>query len=113
MAKKDKTKLPKKVGGVKLPKKLRKSVSDLASNPLAREVVSAALVAGAAALATRKTKAAADHAAPRKQGNDLGNLIAQGVAAFVANIGKPAEKKPEEAPKPAEAPHTAKPKPKQ
>ena len=47
MAKKDKAaRLPKKVGGVKLPKQFRKSasvVAELAQSPIAREVVSAAL----------------------------------------------------------------------
>lgn len=108
---KDKVRLPKKVGGVKLPKKLRKSVADLARNPIAREVVSAALVAGVAALTKRKVQQAAEKATPKQTGADLGNLIAQGVAAFVANLGSAAEKRPHEA-NPPQAPHEAKPKPK-
>jgi hypothetical protein len=108
MAKKDKKpKLPKKVGGVKLPKELRKSasvVAEIAQNPIARDVVSAALVAGAAALTKRRAKdASASSAATGKTGNDLdglisqgkevGNILAQGVTAFFNSLMKPAEKK--------------------
>lgn len=105
MAKKDKaTRLPKKVGGVKLPKQLRKSadvVADIAQSPVAREVVSAALVAGAAALAKRKAKDAGRPASEAKgneldalvtQGKEVGNMIAQGVSAFLGALLKPAEK---------------------
>jgi hypothetical protein len=106
MMPKDKTpKFPKEVGGVKVPKKLRKSagiVAELAQNPLAREVLSAVLVAGAAALTKGKAKAAAATADTKKPGIDVGALIAQGVAAFVSNLAQPQ--------KSAEAPHaTAKP----
>ena len=97
MAKKDKApKLPKKVGGVKVPKQLRKTAKtaiEIAQNPLAREIVSAAVVAGAAALAkgrTTKTAAGADKpgARPADKITDLGSLIAQGVAAFVSGFDK-------------------------
>jgi hypothetical protein len=115
MAKKVKTpKLPKKVGGVKLPKQLRKSasvVADIAQNPIAREVVSAALVAGAAALAKRKItdkNAAAGAKKPNSelntliaQGQEIGNMISQGISAFVSALLKPADKKPATATKPA------------
>ena len=130
MAKKDKSKLPKKVGGVKLPKDLRRTATSafkLAQNPIAREVMSAALVAGAAALAKRKVK---DESAPGTagkpaneldnliaQGKDVGNILAQGVTAFFTALTKPAEKKsapdakptsPQPAPaKPAEKPTKA------
>lgn len=108
MARKEKKpKLPKKVGGVKLPKELRKSasvVAEIAQNPIAREIVSAALVAGAAALTKRKAKDAnASSAATGKTANDLdglisqgkevGNILAQGVTAFFNTLMKPAEKK--------------------
>jgi hypothetical protein len=96
MAKKGKAaRLPKKVGGVKLPKQLRKSagvMAELAQNPIAREVVSAALVAGAGALAKRRFKGAAktggelDHLIA--QGKDVGNMLAQGVAAFLGELFK-------------------------
>jgi hypothetical protein len=114
MAKKVKTpKLPKKVGGVKLSKQLRKSagvVADIAQNPIAREVVSAALVAGAAALARRKItdkNAAAEAKKPNSelsaliaQGQEIGNMITQGLNSFVNALLKPADK-------PGAAPHTA------
>jgi hypothetical protein len=100
MAKKDKApKLPKKVGGVKVPKQLRKTAKtaiEIAQNPLAREIVSAAVVAGAAALAKGKTAKGAS-AAEKPTGQaadkitDLGSLIAQGVAAFVSGFDKGAE----------------------
>jgi hypothetical protein len=101
MAKKGKAaRLPKKVGGVKLPKQLRKSagvMAELAQNPIAREVVSAALVAGAGALAKRRFKGAATPAAAKTggeldhliaQGKDVGNMLAQGVAAFLGELFK-------------------------
>jgi hypothetical protein len=115
MAKKVKTpKLPKKVGGVKLPKQLRKSagvVADIAQNPIAREVVSAALVAGAAALAKRKItdkNAASEAKKPNSelsaliaQGQEIGNMISQGINSFVNALLKPSGKKPATAAKPA------------
>ena len=95
MAKKDKApKLPKKVGGVKVPKQLRKtarSALEIAQNPLAREIVSAALTAGAVALAKGKGHSgkAAPHAAaaPTADKIDLGSVI----AAFVSGFDKGAE----------------------
>ena len=93
MAKKDKApKVPKKVGGVKVPKNVRKSAKSalkLAQNPVAREVLSAALVAGAAALVKRK---GADGAPERasKSNPDVGAMIIQGVAALIGGLGKPA-----------------------
>ncbi|HWI84859.1 MAG TPA: hypothetical protein VNT42_00860 [Sphingomonas sp.] len=117
MTKKDKaTKLPKKVGGVKLPKQLRKSagvVAELAQNPMAREVVSAALVAGAAAIAKRKVNGAGASAGSRKssteldklftQGKDLGNILAQGVTAFFGALLNPPVRKADADAKPAAA----------
>ncbi len=95
MAKKDKPKLPKKVGGVKVPKQLRKSAQsalEIAQNPIARELVSAAVVAGAAALAKRTVaKPAPAPAEPAATQTDIGSLIAQGVAAFVSGFDKGAE----------------------
>ncbi|WP_420138819.1 hypothetical protein [Sphingomonas sp.] len=115
MAKKDKAaRLPKKVGGVKLPKQLRKSagvMAELAQNPIAREVVSAALIAGAGALAKRKIKGAAAPTAPKAggeldtliaQGREVGNMLAQGVAAFLGELFKAPDEKAAAAPT---APH--------
>jgi hypothetical protein len=111
MAKKDrKPKVPKKVGGVKLPKDLRKTAKSalkIAENPIAREVVAAALVAGVGAL----TKRQAEKPAPegKSKATEIGSLIAQGVAAFVSGLGRPPEPKPDAAPeasahKPADRP---------
>lgn len=103
MAKKDKKpKLPKEIGGVKLPKDLRKTAKSalkLAQNPIAREVISAALVAGAAALAKHKGGQSAPE--PKSKGTDIGALLAQGVAAFVGGLTRPAEKDIREEPAPA------------
>ena len=96
MAKKDKTpKLPKKVGGVKVPKQLRKTAKEaleIAQNPIARELISAALVAGAAALTKRKVGTAAPSSAePAARDTDIGSLIRESVAAFVSGFDKGAE----------------------
>jgi len=117
MARKDKkAKLPKQVGGVKVPKDLRKSAKtmvELAKNPIAREVVSAAIVAGAAALTRRKVAAKAPHVAepqerapatdPEKKGAELANLLMQGVTAFLGGLTRPSERKPPSEAKPAAA----------
>jgi hypothetical protein len=117
VAKKDKAaRLPKKVGGVKLSKQFRKSagvVAELAQNPIAREVVSAALVAGASALAKRRVKGAGGQPGARKpggeldsllaQGKEVGNMFAQGVSAFLGELLKPADKTEATTPKPAPA----------
>lgn len=95
MAKKDKLpKLPKKVGGVKVPKQLRKSAKsalEIAQNPVARELVSAALVAGAAALTKRKVEQTASPADRATDEADIGTLIRDSVAAFVSGFDKGAE----------------------
>jgi len=96
MAKKDKSpKLPKKVGGMKVPKQLRKTAKDaleIAQNPVARELISAALVAGAAALTKRKVEKPANASAePAAQDTDIGSLIRDSVAAFVSGFDKGAE----------------------
>jgi hypothetical protein len=92
MAKKDKIKLPKTVGGVKVPKKLRKRanvIAEIAQSPLAREAASAALIAAASALLARKDKPA-ESAKPatddKKAKLDVGGLVAQGIAAFVTGL---------------------------
>lgn len=106
MAKKDKKpKVPKKVGGVKLPKDLRKTAKSalrIAENPIARELISAALVVGAGALAKRQAEKPAPEG--KSKATEIGTLLAQGVAAFVSGLGTPPEQKPDaapEAPKPA------------
>jgi len=62
---KSKTKIPKQIAGVKIPKTLRdsgKAAMKLAQNPVARELLSAGLVAAAAAVSanSRARKAAVD-----------------------------------------------------
>lgn len=62
---KSRTKIPKQIAGVKIPKTLRdsgKAAMKLAQNPVARELLSAGLVAAAAAVAanSRARKAAID-----------------------------------------------------
>jgi hypothetical protein len=90
-----KAKLPKELGGVKLPKQLRRSaefLSELAQNPVAREVASAALIAAAAALATRKDDNPEDGSRGKKPGVDVGGLLTQGLASFLAGLAHPSGK---------------------
>jgi hypothetical protein len=66
-------------------------------SPLARQVASAALVAAASAIATRKDddgKPAAKPADPKQVGSELAGLVAQGIATFVAGLGHPTRDKP-------------------
>jgi hypothetical protein len=109
MAKKDKKpKVPKKVGGVKLPKDLRKTAKSalkIAESPIAREVISAALVAGASALTRRQAQKPAPEG--KSKATELGTLLAQGVAAFVGGLGKPPEQKADRPEQPAAKPEAA------
>lgn len=89
MAKTDKkkAKLPKEVGGIKVPKQLRKAgnkAMKLAKDPMVSEVVAAALLSAAAALRERKdpkvvpaAAGAAAHAAEgaKRQGNKLSDSL--------------------------------------
>lgn len=106
MAKKQgKTKVPKAIAGVKVPKELRKAARaliELAQDPLAREIASAALVAAASVLATRRDKPD-QPAAPRRHGMDVGGLLAQGAAALLAGLSQP-PRKPDASPSPADRP---------
>lgn len=55
MAKKaKKAKLPKKVGGVKIPKELRGAAAAIAAHPVISDIVAAGLIAAAAALTEGK-----------------------------------------------------------
>jgi hypothetical protein len=65
MAKGKKSKLPKSIGGVKIPKELRKAgnaAKDFAKGPIVGELVSAALLAAAASLTDDKKKRTKDGA---------------------------------------------------
>lgn len=86
MAKDKKLKVPKRIAGVKVPKKIRKPVNQalaLAENPAARELAVAALTAAAAALTQKKVDerpdgapSAADGAdAVKAQATKLGDVI--------------------------------------
>lgn len=85
MAKKKNAKLPKKIAGVKIPKKLRKSGGKLieaASTPAGRELIAAGLVAAGSALAAKAQKArtrpdagSADHLDPAERGAQMAGQI--------------------------------------
>lgn len=84
MAKKSKTRLPKQIAGVKIPKKLRKSGGKLieaAATPAGRELIAAGLVAAGSALvraqaakraSERRTKPAID---PAERGAQMAGEI--------------------------------------
>lgn len=81
---KGKAKLPKKVAGVKIPKKLRKAggaARDLLDKPVVSEMVAAAMMAAAASLADsrsgRKARAEVGDAASEamKQGAAIGDTV--------------------------------------
>ena len=84
MAKDGKLKVPKRVGGVKVPKKVRKTANKalkLAENPLAIELAAAAMAAAAASMKSRgggKAKSANDEdqlEQVREQAGRLRDLI--------------------------------------
>jgi hypothetical protein len=85
VAKKNSAKLPKKIAGVKIPKKLRKSggaLIEMANTPAGRELIAAGLVAAGTALAA-KTKQArrnpddapADRLDPAERGAQMAGQI--------------------------------------
>jgi hypothetical protein len=72
MARNGKIKVPKKIGGVKVPKKVRKTANTalkFADHPIAMELAAAALTAAAASLRARKSGAKAA-AATAEEGFD-------------------------------------------
>lgn len=84
MAKDGKLKVPKRVAGLKVPKKVRKTANKalkLADNPLAMELTAAALAAAAASMKARKGSAKAASGgedqleAVREQAGRLRDLI--------------------------------------
>lgn len=83
---KDKSKTPKAIGGVKVPKKLRRAtdkVQALASNPIVSEVVATALIAAAASLAETKAGKKA-----RREAGDAAEALAGEGAAIGASVKK-------------------------
>jgi hypothetical protein len=80
MTKDKKMKVPKRIAGVKVPKKIRKPVNKalaIAENPATRDLAVAALTAAAAALAKKSAEAAPRPRQPGEAGTDAngtGNL---------------------------------------
>ncbi|HEX8193798.1 MAG TPA: hypothetical protein VF552_12950 [Allosphingosinicella sp.] len=80
MTKDKKMKVPKRIAGVKVPKKIRKPVNKalaIAENPATRDLAVAALTAAAAALARKGAESAAGTRAqgdPVRSENGTGNL---------------------------------------
>lgn len=73
MAKDKKLKVPKRIAGVKVPKKIRKPVNKalaIAENPATRDLAVAALTAAAAALAQKGAESAARPQQPGEPGTD-------------------------------------------
>lgn len=70
---KKKSKLPKSVGGVAIPKKWRTAAEKLAENPVVLDVVAAGLLAAAAALTAPRETAVAASAA----GDEAGKAAAK------------------------------------
>jgi hypothetical protein len=73
VAKDKKMKVPKRIAGVKVPKKLRKPVNKalaIAENPATRDLAVAALTAAAAALAKKGAESAARPQQPGEPGTD-------------------------------------------
>ncbi len=73
MTKDKKLKVPKRIAGVKVPKKIRKPVNKalaIAENPATRDLAVAALTAAAAALAKKGADAAARPQQPGEPGTD-------------------------------------------
>ena len=113
MAKKN-AKLPKKIAGVKIPKKLRKSggkLLDVANTPAGRELLAAGLVAAGTAIAAKAQKAArrpdgngsAEHVDPAERGAQVAGQIGAAVsaaanAAFERLFGKESARPEDEAP---------------
>ena len=87
-------KLPKRIGGVKVPSDLRKRAKPLlalANQPLAREIALAALLAGlAASKEARKAakKARAEAGAAASEVSDKVDWVGPGVAAAAVEVGR-------------------------
>ena len=118
MAKDKKMKVPKRIAGVKVPKKLRKPVNKalaIAENPATRDLAVAALTAAAAALAKKGAESAArpqQAGEPGTDANGAGTLTDVIIAAALDGArrlldnkdgGAPAEPEVVEAPPALEA----------
>jgi hypothetical protein len=83
-----KSKLPKKIGGVRIPKKVRKQGSELlakVNTPLGRELIAAGLVAAGAAIASKSEvrKAARRAAGEAEDAGELGARMAGQIGGIV------------------------------
>ncbi|WP_420141102.1 hypothetical protein [Sphingomonas sp.] len=128
MAKKKNKKGSSAAKSTKLPKELRKPLGialELAQSPMAREIAASLLVAAASALVTRredKDGASRPKAGegdpsrlkpksdPGKAGGEIAELVVQGIAAFVGNLGKTAHASGHDSPGQNETPPRPKPK---
>jgi hypothetical protein len=82
-------KLPKHIGGVKIPKKLRKrggEIYALLDNPLVADIVAAGLLAAANAMAKSDTGKTAGKTA-KHAAKDTGEAAAHAAGAGAVNIG--------------------------
>jgi len=120
VAKKNNAKLPKKIAGVKIPKKLRKSggkLIEVANTPAGRELIAAGLVAAGTALAAKakarrnSQDAPADRLDPAERGAQMAGQIgatlgAAANAALDRLLGTaPTDRPPEDTPPKAVRPH--------
>lgn len=116
MAKEKKLKVPKRIAGVKVPKKARKTANKalaLAENPMARQLAVAALTAAAAALSEKKVETAANaDAGAGGEGGDrasdsstlkLGDLVAVAALEGARRLLEKAKAAPEAETAPAPA----------
>jgi hypothetical protein len=83
--------IPKRVGSFKVPKGLRRAGDRLLTDPRAREVASGALMAAAAALASRKAglgggTRAADGDGAKGPGGDAASRVAEAVAQILGEV---------------------------
>jgi hypothetical protein len=108
MAKDKKMKVPKRIAGVKVPKKLRKPVNKalaIAENPATRDLAVAALTAAAAALAKKSDAAAPRPSRPGEtgaEGNGTGTLTDVIIAAALDGARRLLDNKGGDAPADAE-----------
>jgi hypothetical protein len=126
MAKDGKTKVPKRIAGVKVPKKVRRTANKalkFADHPVAMELAAAALTAAAAALRTKKnggpkaTAAAVERGfeTAREQAGQLRDVIIAAAldgARRLMDAGEASVPEPAEEPKAAAAAPKPAPKPK-
>ena len=88
MAKKKKRVVPKRIAGVKVPKPLRRSLDELLSSPMGRNMVADAIVAaGAALIASQARKGSAARRFAEQHPPETLKADAEDAAAGVSNSG--------------------------